>query len=81
MSLNIDNPEDNLITDSFPEGSLFNDVFPLEPPFMTLLHSDITTINSRSKHLSLEINTQSLRIEVERAKRQKCAHRLNSLSN
>ena len=71
MSLNLNNPEDILITDNFPEGPLFNDVFPVEPPFMIPTHLDLVTLNSRLEHLSLEVNTQSLWIEVERAKRHK----------
>ena len=37
------------------------------------------SLNSRLEHLSLEINTQSLRIEVERAKRQKMRASLKQL--
>jgi len=37
------------------------------------------TLNSRLEHLSLEINTQSLQIEVERAKRQKMRTSLKQL--
>ena len=79
MSLNLDNPKDILITDNFPEVSLFNDVFSLEPPFMTPSQLDLVKMNSRLEHLSLEINTQSLRIEVERAKRQKMRASLKQL--
>jgi len=67
----LNNPENMLLSDIFPKGSLTNDIFHLETPFVTPSYSDLVTVNSRLEHLSLEINTQSLRIEVERAKRQK----------
>jgi len=60
-----------LISDSFLEGSLLNDIFSLELPFLTHSHLDLVTLNSQLEYLSLEINTLSLWIETELAKRQK----------
>ena len=64
-------PMDPALPDLLPEGSLFDDIFPSENPSVTVTHPDIVALNSRLDHLSLETNTQALRIKVERAKRQR----------
>ena len=48
------------------DNLIFPDVFPIEPPSLMTSLSDINVLSSRLEHLSLEVNTQSLRIEVER---------------
>jgi len=42
-----------------------------EDDLIKLLPSELKAINDKIEHLELALNTQSLRIEVERAKRQK----------
>ena len=54
-----------------PEDPPIDNQFPVETPLITSLHSDISAINTRLENLTIESNTQSLRIEVERVKRQK----------
>ena len=69
-----------MINDLFDDVD-FPNLFPAEPiiPNLTsaeddlikLLPSELKAINDRIEHLELALNTQSLRIEVERAKWQK----------
>ena len=59
------------LPDLLPEGSLFDNIFPSENPSVTITHPNIVAPNSRLDHLSLETNTWALRIEVEKAKRQR----------
>ena len=42
------------------EGSLFPDIFPVEPPSLMPSFSDITALSSRLEYLPLEVNTQFL---------------------
>ena len=62
---------DPALPDLLPEGPLFDDLFQLDDPTVAVVHPDIVALNQRLDHLSLETNTQGLRIAVERAKRQK----------
>ena len=57
-----------LIDYDFP---LFNNEFPVDPPFLTPSLADLTASSNRLEGLQLDYSTQSLRIKVERAKRQK----------
>ena len=67
----INNQEENVVNDIFLESPFLPDIFPMEPPRSKPSYLDLATLNSQMEHLSLTVNTQSLRIEVERAKRQK----------
>ena len=49
---------DSTLPDLLPEESLFNDL---------ITHPDIATLNRRLDQISLNTNTQSLRIDVEKA--------------
>ena len=62
---------DPVLPDLLPEGSLFDDLLHSDVPALATTHPDITTLNHRLDRLSLDTNTQSLRIDVEKAKRQK----------
>ena len=82
MNLNnnlINDQEKNLIPDIFPEYFFLRDIFPMEPPHSMPFYLYLATQNSQLEHLSLDVNTQSLRIEVERAKRQKMRSMINQL--
>ena len=69
------------MTDDLFDDVDFPNLFPAEPliPNLTLaeddliklLPSELKAINDRIEHLEVALNIQSLRIEVERAKRQK----------
>ena len=68
--------EDNLYNDlDFPD--LFNTVpaFPIltqaEEELIRILPSELKAINARIEHLERGLSAQSLRLEIERAKRQK----------
>ena len=60
---------DPILSDLLPEGPLPDDLFQLSD--LTVVHPDLVALNKRLDHLTLETNTQGLRIAVERAKRQK----------
>ena len=62
---------DPIIPDLLPEGSFLNDLLDNNIPLPVIPNTDIVTLNQRIDQLSLDTNTQSLRIEVEKAKRQK----------
>jgi len=64
-------PTDLVLPDLLPEGLLFDDIFHSDDPTIAITHPDIAALNYRLDHLSLETNTQALRIDVERAKLQK----------
>ena len=69
------------MTDDLFDGIDFPDLFitepvipnitPTEEELIKILPSELKAINARIEHLERALNTQSLRIEVERAKRQK----------
>jgi len=59
------------LPDLLQEGYFLDDILHWDDPTIAITHSDITALNQRLDHLSLETNTQALRIAVERAKRQK----------
>jgi len=63
--------EDPTLPDLLPEGPLPDDLFRFDDLTANIIHPDIAVLNQRLDHLSLETNTQGLRIAVERAKRQK----------
>ena len=75
----INNQEENVIPDIFLESSFLRDIFPMEPPRSMPSYLDLATLNSQIEHLSLTVNTQSFRIEVERAKRQKMRSTIKQL--
>ena len=59
------------LPDLLPEEPILNDLFQINDLIVPATHPDIVELNRRLDHLSLETNTQRLRIAVERAKRQR----------
>ena len=59
------------LPDLLPEGLLLNDLLDIDTTVPTFPNADLVTLNQRFDQLSLDTNTQSLRIDVEKAKRQK----------
>jgi len=53
------------------ECPVLPELIPLENLDLVPSYLDITTLNDRITSLSFEVNTQSLRIEIEKTKRQK----------
>ena len=72
---------DMMIRDLLPEGSVVDNLFPVENLFSMPEHSDIVNINRQLESLTLENNTNSLRIEVERSKRQKMRATLRQIKH
>jgi len=62
---------DPTLPDLLPEDPMLNDLFQIDDLPTPVIHPDITELSRRLDHLSLETNTQGLRIAVERAKRQR----------
>ena len=67
----LDMPMEPFLPNLLPEGSLFNSTFPPENPSIISTQRDIVALSSQLDQLSLETGTQSLRIELEKHKRQK----------
>ena len=72
--------DDPTLPDLLAEDTFVND-FRIDDIPTTLTYSDITEINRKLEHLSLETNTQGLRIEVEKAKRQRLQTSVRQLKN
>ena len=53
------------------EGSFLDYLLDAEIPLPAIQSTDIITLNQRIEQLSLDANTQALRLEIEKAKRQK----------
>jgi len=62
---------DPTLPDLLPKEPMLNDLFQIDDLITPVTHPDIVELNRRLDHLSLETNTQGLRIAVERAKRQR----------
>jgi len=62
---------DPTLPDLLPEDPMLNDLFRIDDLPTPIIHPDIAEINRKLEHLTLETNTQGLRIAVERAKRQR----------
>jgi len=67
----------NLINDStlpdllLPEEPLYDEVFQIDDVLKSTLHPDIADLNRKIESLTIEVNTQGLRLEIERTKRQR----------
>ena len=70
---------DMLLQDLLSEDPLFDNMFSLEAPPLSVTHTDIAALNFKLDNLSFECNTQALQIEVERVKRQKLRTSLRSI--
>ena len=72
--------EDPTLPDLLPEDTLVNK-FRLDDFATPLFQSDIVEINRKIEHLTLELNTQGLRLEIERAKRQRLLTSLRQIKH
>ena len=59
------------IPDLLPEEPIYDDLFNLNDLTMPLPHPDIAELNRKIESLTIELNTQGLRLEIERSKRQR----------
>ena len=59
------------LPDLLPEGSFLDDLLDADAPAPAISNADLVALNQRFDRLSLDTNTQSLRIDIEKAKRQK----------
>ena len=77
---------DNLLYDIdfpnlFPEDLVTDNLLTVENTQLKSLPSDLKIINDRLENLEVLVNTQSLRIEVERVKRQKLRSSMRQLKH
>ena len=63
------NVNDELLLNS--ERHLLTKMLPLNPTDLFPTQDDMMTLNERIEQLNIEINTQTLRVEIEKLKRQK----------
>jgi len=61
---------DDLIND-FIEIPLFPEIMPFDPPNLYPIPNEVASLSSQLEKLSIEVHTQSLRVAIKRAKRQK----------
>ena len=54
----------------------FPDIFPLNPPDLLPPSNEIALLNTELEKLSLDVHTQSLRVKIEKVKRQKLRSKL-----
>ena len=59
------------IPDLLPEEPIYNDLFTLNDLTMPLPHHDLAELNRKIESLTIELNTQGLKLEIERSKRQR----------
>ena len=63
--------DDPMLPSLAPEEPIYDEVFQIEDLLATLPHSDIIELKCRIDILTIDVNTQGLRLEVERSKRQR----------
>jgi len=68
LSLN----EDPTLPDLIPEDLLFDDLLRVNESMMPLVHPDVVELGRKLDSLTIEVNTQGLRLEIEKVKRQRC---------
>ena len=61
------------------EFPLFPETFPADPPDLLLPPNEIVSLTAQVERMNIDIHTQSLRIEVERVKKQKLRARLKRI--
>ena len=64
-------PEDPALPDLLPEDYLFNDLPNINDMPVPNISSDVSELKRKFDHLTIEINTMNLRLEIERSKRQR----------
>jgi len=62
---------DPTLPDLLPEEPIYDDLFSINDLIMPVPHPDIAELNRRIELLTVEINTQGLRLEIEKTKRQR----------
>ena len=67
LSLN----EDPTLPDLIPEDLLFDDLLRVNESMMPLVHPDVVELGRKLDSLTIEVNTQGLRLEIEKVKRQR----------
>jgi len=68
-SINLSN--DPVLPDLLPEEPLFHELLQINDLTMPVFHPDIAELTRRLDNLTVEYNTQGLRLAVEKAKRQR----------
>jgi len=63
--------DDPVLPDLLPEEPTYDDLFQLDDLLMPVPHPDMIELNRKIDLLTIEVNTQGLRLEVEKAKRQR----------
>jgi len=63
--------DDPLLPELIPEEPVFENLFQLDDLMMTTPYPEISDLNRKFESLTIDANTHGLRIEVERAKRQR----------
>ena len=69
--------EDPTLPDLLPEEPMFNELLQMEDLTMPVPHPDVVELSRKLDNLTIESNTQSLRLEIEKTKRQRLSARLN----
>ena len=82
MAYNLINlTEDPILPDLLPEEPLFNELLQMNDLTMPIPHPDITELTRRLDNLTVECNTQGLRLAVEKAKRQRLQTSVHQIKN
>ena len=63
--------EDPTLPDLVPEDPIFDDLLRVDDWTIPTMHPDVIELSRKLDNLTIESNTQGLRLEVERAKRQR----------
>ena len=72
--------EDPTLPDLLPENTLLNE-FRFDDFTTPLFQSDIVEINRKIEQLTIDLNTQGLRLEIERVKRQRLQTSLRQIKH
>ena len=73
--------EDPILPDLLPEEPLFNELLQMNDLTMPVPHPDIIELSRKLDNLTIESNTQGLRLAVERAKRQRLQTSVHQIKN
>ena len=72
---------DLAIPNLLPVEDIINDLPQINDPKITSLKNEIANINARLENITIDGNTQSLRVEVERVKRRRLQTSLKQVHN
>ena len=62
---------DSILPDLVPEEPIYDEIFKIDDLLMPVPHPDIAELSRKLDLLTVETNTQGLRIEIEKVKRQR----------